>query len=263
MRSRGMFTQHTRPSGSGWPLRLYSQASPPSASLTSCGARSRNFGSSHRSHRSGASTTWESAEMMLYLRPVGLAMDRPLAALSARHYRPARPAPTCSGMLPPEETEMHDLPASPEPAAELERSGRDNAGSGKQPRAGRAPARPGARLRARRGLGAVLRRPRPGRAAHGPVPAARRRDRAHRRAVRGAAGSGRMSDELASLDATAQADLVRRGELTPRELVDAAIDADRAARPAAQRGGRAALRRGARARRARSFRPDRCAASRS
>jgi amidase len=33
-----------------------------------------------------------------------------------------------------------------------------------------------------------------------------------------------MSDELASLDATAQADLVRRGELSPRELVDAAIE---------------------------------------
>jgi len=32
-----------------------------------------------------------------------------------------------------------------------------------------------------------------------------------------------MADELADLDATAQADLVRRGELTPRELVDAAI----------------------------------------
>jgi amidase len=31
-------------------------------------------------------------------------------------------------------------------------------------------------------------------------------------------------DELATLDATAQADLVRRRELTPRELVDAAID---------------------------------------
>jgi len=33
-----------------------------------------------------------------------------------------------------------------------------------------------------------------------------------------------MSDDLASLDATAQADLVRRGELAPRELVDAAIE---------------------------------------
>ena len=33
-----------------------------------------------------------------------------------------------------------------------------------------------------------------------------------------------MSDELAALDATAQADLVRRREVTPRELVDAAID---------------------------------------
>jgi len=33
-----------------------------------------------------------------------------------------------------------------------------------------------------------------------------------------------MADELARLDATAQAALVRRGELTPAELVDAAID---------------------------------------
>ena len=33
-----------------------------------------------------------------------------------------------------------------------------------------------------------------------------------------------MSDELASLDATAQADLVRRGEASPTELVDAAIE---------------------------------------
>ncbi|HEY2302418.1 MAG TPA: amidase [Acidimicrobiales bacterium] len=33
-----------------------------------------------------------------------------------------------------------------------------------------------------------------------------------------------MSDDLAWLDATAQADLVRRGELTPLELVEAAID---------------------------------------
>src|SRR5207237_10408661 len=32
-----------------------------------------------------------------------------------------------------------------------------------------------------------------------------------------------MSDELAALDATAQADLIRRRALTPRELVDAAI----------------------------------------
>ena len=32
-----------------------------------------------------------------------------------------------------------------------------------------------------------------------------------------------MSDELATLDATAQAELVRRREVTPRELVDAAI----------------------------------------
>src|SRR3954468_14468385 len=32
-----------------------------------------------------------------------------------------------------------------------------------------------------------------------------------------------MSDELASFDATAQAELVRSGEASPRELVDAAI----------------------------------------
>ena len=32
-----------------------------------------------------------------------------------------------------------------------------------------------------------------------------------------------MSDELAFLDATAQAELVRSGELAPAELVDAAI----------------------------------------
>jgi len=33
-----------------------------------------------------------------------------------------------------------------------------------------------------------------------------------------------MTDDLSSLDATAQADLVRRGEVTPRELVEAAIE---------------------------------------
>ena len=32
-----------------------------------------------------------------------------------------------------------------------------------------------------------------------------------------------MIDELTRLDATAQADLIRRGELAPLELVDAAI----------------------------------------
>ena len=32
-----------------------------------------------------------------------------------------------------------------------------------------------------------------------------------------------MSTDLARLDATAQAELVRKGEVTPRELVDAAI----------------------------------------
>ncbi|HKA54971.1 MAG TPA: amidase, partial [Candidatus Binatia bacterium] len=32
-----------------------------------------------------------------------------------------------------------------------------------------------------------------------------------------------MTNELAYLDATAQAELVRRGEMTPLELVDAAI----------------------------------------
>src|SRR5215207_11469632 len=33
-----------------------------------------------------------------------------------------------------------------------------------------------------------------------------------------------MSEDLARLDATAQADLVRRGEVSPVELVDAAIE---------------------------------------
>ena len=33
-----------------------------------------------------------------------------------------------------------------------------------------------------------------------------------------------MSEELARLDATAQADLVRRGEASPQELVDVAIE---------------------------------------
>src|SRR3954464_9984347 len=33
-----------------------------------------------------------------------------------------------------------------------------------------------------------------------------------------------MSDDLARLDATAQAELVRKGEVSPPELVDAAID---------------------------------------
>ena len=33
-----------------------------------------------------------------------------------------------------------------------------------------------------------------------------------------------MSDELAKLDATAQAELVRRGEVAPLELVQAAIE---------------------------------------
>ena len=32
-----------------------------------------------------------------------------------------------------------------------------------------------------------------------------------------------MADDLAALDATAQAELVRRGAVSPRELVDAAI----------------------------------------
>jgi amidase len=40
-----------------------------------------------------------------------------------------------------------------------------------------------------------------------------------------------MSDELAFLDATAQAELVRRGEVTPAELVDAAIDRIEAVNP--------------------------------
>ncbi|MCC6434260.1 MAG: amidase [Acidimicrobiales bacterium] len=40
-----------------------------------------------------------------------------------------------------------------------------------------------------------------------------------------------MSDAFAALDATAQADLVRRGEVTPAELVDAAIDRIEALNP--------------------------------
>ena len=51
-----------------------------------------------------------------------------------------------------------------------------------------------------------------------------------------------MADSLSLLDATAQAELVRRGELTPRELVDAAIARMRAAQPAAQRRDHAAVR---------------------
>src|SRR5215475_15836027 len=39
----------------------------------------------------------------------------------------------------------------------------------------------------------------------------------------GAIGMGLNIDELATMDATAQAELVRRRELTPLELVDAAI----------------------------------------
>src|SRR6476660_6843336 len=50
-------------------------------------------------------------------------------------------------------------------------------------------------------------------------PGAQRRERAS------------MSDELAFLDATAQAELVRRGEVTPAELVDAAIDRIEAVNP--------------------------------
>src|SRR5262245_58061567 len=43
------------------------------------------------------------------------------------------------------------------------------------------------------------------------------------RAASGGAGGGRV-DELARMDALAQADAVRRGELTGRELVEAAIE---------------------------------------
>ena len=41
-----------------------------------------------------------------------------------------------------------------------------------------------------------------------------------------------MSNELAALDATAQAELIQRGEATPRELVDAAIERLEAVNPA-------------------------------
>ena len=41
-----------------------------------------------------------------------------------------------------------------------------------------------------------------------------------------------MTDDLSHLDATAQAELVRTGEVSPRELVDAAIERDRARQPA-------------------------------
>ena len=41
-----------------------------------------------------------------------------------------------------------------------------------------------------------------------------------------------MTDDLSHLDATAQADLVRRGEVTPLELVDAAIARVEASNPA-------------------------------
>ena len=53
--------------------------------------------------------------------------------------------------------------------------------------------------------------------------------------------------ELATLDATAQAELVRRGEVTPAELVEAAIATDRGARPDPQRRRHAHVRAGARA----------------
>ena len=62
-----------------------------------------------------------------------------------------------------------------------------------------------------------------------------------------------VTDDLAVLDATAQAALVRDGAVSPRELVDAALGAHRRSEPAAQRGDppsrRARPRRGRRARR--------------
>ncbi len=60
------------------------------------------------------------------------------------------------------------------------------------------------------------------------------------------------------IDATAQAELVRRGELTPRELVEAAIERIERLEPGAQRGDPPALRQGARAGRRR-----RCPTARS
>ena len=59
-------------------------------------------------------------------------------------------------------------------------------------------------------------------------------------------GNRRMSRPLAELDACEQAACVRRGELTPRELVDAAIARIERVDPAAQRVVVAALRGGAR-----------------
>ena len=61
-----------------------------------------------------------------------------------------------------------------------------------------------------------------------------------------------MTTELAYLDASAQADLVRRGELEPAQLVDAAIarierippDAERRHHPTIRQGARAGTRRG-------------------
>ena len=65
-----------------------------------------------------------------------------------------------------------------------------------------------------------------------------------------------VTDDLAALDATAQAALVRDGAASPRELVDAALGAHRRGEPAAQRGDpparRARPRRGRRRRARRS-----------
>ena len=60
-----------------------------------------------------------------------------------------------------------------------------------------------------------------------------------RGSVREASGSGRYGpdrDRHHVADATAQAELVRRGEVSPEELVEAAIDRIEARQPAAQRG---------------------------
>ena len=63
-----------------------------------------------------------------------------------------------------------------------------------------------------------------------------------------------MSEDLARLDATAQAELVRNREASPLELVDAAIERIEALQRRAQRGHPQALRRGARGGRGRSAR---------
>ena len=76
---------------------------------------------------------------------------------------------------------------------------------------------------------------------------ARIRDRLAREAMtRTLEGRRAMTDDLARLDATAQAELVRDGEASPLELVDAAIARIEALNPRAQRGHPPAVRAGAR-----------------